>query len=187
MTSSPNSFIHKLYALNAEGKEDRAALAALRRGLGRAPGEAAEMIPFLARMLPPHLPPEIETEAPYYLVASLFALHPTPKGGEKQEGENLGRSLKRLPEHLRSESLEKRFQALLSSRPEQLPDRLRQVISLLRSQKIPVDYQILLSDLLSWTREGRPVQRRWARSFWGSPDAYHPSKTESSSTSENGK
>ncbi len=67
------AFIRDLEGL-AE-REDRGALAALRRGLGKQPGAAPEMFPYLA--------PWTQHEHGWgeecmYLVASLFALHPVP-------------------------------------------------------------------------------------------------------------
>lgn len=56
-------------------KGNRAALAALRRGLGKAPGEAPDVFPVLLPLLPEEqLWPRDESVA--YLIASLFALHP---------------------------------------------------------------------------------------------------------------
>lgn len=168
-----------LYSLVGEESTSRAVLAALRRGLGKRPGTCLEMLPFVAGRIPGFIQ-SARAEEPYYLVASLFALHPRYRNpGAEQE--DLGRSLQRLPDHLRSSSLELRFQALLSAHWEQLHHHLRQVVSLLRSGDTPIDYATLLRDLQYWDHPSRTVQRRWARSFWGDPGG-SASRTENQSS-----
>jgi CRISPR system Cascade subunit CasB len=144
-------------------KQERGALAALRRGLGQTPGAAPEMF----RYVEPYLPQKRSSakEAAYYLVAALFALHPnsTNKG-------NMGAHMRACdPEGKNSDALERRFTALLAAHPDDLPDYLRQTISFLRSRdkEIPVNWNQLLWDLQDWDDEDRHVQKRWASAFWG--------------------
>lgn len=142
--------------------EDRAALAALRRGLGRPPGEAAGMHCYVV----PWLPPEASRweEDRHYVVAALFAWHPLDAPGEH---ENLGTSFARLLRERRDGSgVERRFVALLDAALEDLPHHLRQAVGLLRTEAVPVPWAQLLHDLRAWDWEGRPVQRAWARAFW---------------------
>jgi CRISPR system Cascade subunit CasB len=157
--SRVEAFINFLARLADE--ENRGALAALRRGLGRRPGEAPTMFPYVV----PYLPnlPAPEQEAAYYAVAALFALHPTTC----QQG-NLGNHLASCikDENARA-AIERRFVALLNCHPDDLPDHLRQSISFLRSNEKPVNYTQLLTDLLLWSHPERIVQRRWATGFWG--------------------
>jgi CRISPR type I-E-associated protein CasB/Cse2 len=61
-------------------REDRGALAALRRGLGQPPGTAREMYPYVVRWLPAEA--SAQREAAYFLVAALFAYHPNPNTRE---------------------------------------------------------------------------------------------------------
>lgn len=140
-------------------RENRAALAALRRGLGKPPGSVPETFPHVT----PYVPPsdnKYGRDWPYYLVASLFALHP-----ESGAPGNMGWTCRQLGDH---PSAEVRFKALLNSRQQELPNRLRQVVSLASSAKrqTPVDWALLLRDLRSWTHPDRWVQRNWARSYW---------------------
>src|SRR5688572_29901113 len=78
-------------------REDRATLAALRRGLGKDPGEVPEMHPFVLRWMPESV--ERWREDHWYLVASLFAVHrrnwAPPDSGHPH---NLGESFARLRE-----------------------------------------------------------------------------------------
>ena len=147
-------------------REDRAALAELRRGLGRAPGEAAGM----HRHIVPYIPPDAAPwdEAPYYLVASLFALHQGSLPHDEEGGRvtNLGASYGRLSDEVGRESVEKRFVALLNAEREELPNHLRQAISLLKSREIRVDWLQLLRDVRRWDHPERRVQRSWARAYW---------------------
>lgn len=156
-------FINYLEELADE--EDRAALAALRRSLGKSPGEAAEAHRYVLRFNP-----EPRYEWAYYLVAGLFAMH--PESWRKAEGDkqltNLGASFARMKSKADSDSsIERRFVALLDCHEDDLAEHLRHAISLLRSKEVSVDWLCLLRDLRNWNHETRRVQRNWARAFWG--------------------
>ncbi|MBI3978203.1 MAG: type I-E CRISPR-associated protein Cse2/CasB [Chloroflexi bacterium] len=146
----------------------RAALAELRRGLGVPPGQAAEMYPYVVPWLPDNAQPW--QEEPYYLVAALFAWHqrPWPKADGERRPTNLGASFARLAQAVESESIERRFTALLSSHRDDLPEQLRHAVGLLKSKDVPIDWAQLLADIQQWDRPRRTVQRGWARAFWGS-------------------
>ena len=67
------------------------------------------------------------------------------------------------------EALERRFTALLSAHPDDLPKYLRQAISFLKSKEISINWEQLFSDLQAWGHAERRtnVQKSWARAFWG--------------------
>ena len=136
-------------------QQDRGALAALRRGVGSSPGTAVEMYPHIL----PWAPHRKRAEDACYIVGSLFALH-QEKGGTG----NLGKAFSMVKDP--SESLEKRFIALLNSHRDDLPNHLRQAVSLLKAKDVPIDWRQLLRDILSWDHEARFVQQQWAREFW---------------------
>ena len=138
-------------------KDDRAALAALRRGLGKPPGTEPEMYRYIVPLLPENPPPW--QEKAFYLIASLFASHPVSaaKG-------NLGNHLAQARGENNADALERRFTALLSAHPDDLPNYLRQTISLLKSKDVPVNWDQLLNDVMWWNDNTR---KRWATSFWG--------------------
>jgi CRISPR system Cascade subunit CasB len=152
------------YLEELERNEDRAALAALRRSLGKSPGEAAEA----HRYVLPFNPATWE-ESAYYLVGGLFALH--PQSWRRDEGDrnltNLGVSFARLGSEVESKSIEKRFVALLNCHEDDIAEHLRHAIGLLGSKEIPVDWVQLLKDLRNWNHPDRFVQLSWARAFWG--------------------
>lgn len=157
MTERPNHhFVDHLYALAKA--EDRGALAALRRGLGQPPGSMAEMY----RYVVPHLPKGRNQELACYLIAPLFALHPKPGGMG-----NFGAQMRQCdPDGKNSDALERRFTALLSAHPDDLPGYLRQAVSFLKSKEIPINWNELFWDLQNWDDEDRNVQKQWANAFW---------------------
>jgi CRISPR system Cascade subunit CasB len=159
------AFIERLESLIT--KQDRAALAALRRGLGKDPGTVAEM----HRHVVPWLPAGAMRwqEDAYYVVAALFAWH---QGSWHREGDgpratNLGASFARLAAGVEGDSVERRFVALLNCHRDDLPTHLRHAVGLLKSAEIPIDWSQLLSDIQNWGLESRLVQRGWARAYWG--------------------
>jgi len=192
-------------------KPNRAALAQLRRTLGKHPNQAFEAFPHVVDWT--HGQSEWGKHC-YYLVAALFALYQQgqPRRSwhheqeEKWHNRNLGASFRLLelamrkrngeatPNIERSKSLEKRFTALLSSRSEDLPDRLRHAVSLLKSYDVTIDWVQLLEDLLSWRhgeravrlhRKGISTQRKWAQSFWRLHGTEEDAQTEVPATEGN--
>lgn len=159
-------------------RQDRATLAALRRGLGKLPGTAGEMYPFVI----PRLPPDTTTRANAgawswpqqcrFIVASLFAWHPEYLDQGERWQRNFGASVRRLRQTLgeTADGPERRFVALLNAEAEDLPDHLRHVIGLLRANTISVDWQQLLDDLVEWNKPTRTTQTRWAKAFWRAAD-----------------
>lgn len=146
-------------------RNDRAALAALRRGLGRAPGEAMEAYRYIARFAA-----QINNrrkEESLHLVATLFGLYPSAsRGGDDWITTNLGASLRELRSKLESEGVERRFIALLNSHRDELATHLRQIISLLKSKDVTLNWLHLLRDINRWDADERRAQREWAKAFW---------------------
>lgn len=153
-------------AAAARRKPDRAALAALRRGLGKRAGEAPEMFPVV---MPLCIGGLRDREDDCFLVASLFGLYPTPSpqasatAARPAEQASLGAALKRLSEKVAGERgsqpqdgkkhvdpIERRFVALLDATREDLDHHLRQAIALLKAHDVAVDWAQLLHDLGAW-------------------------------------
>lgn len=147
------AFVRHLLNLAAEGKEDRGALADLRSGLGKSPGEMARV----HKHVVPFLPDKPYYDRWYYTLASLFGSFPKHK-----KGYSIGKAFGLQ----KSDSNEARFVALLNAHPDDLPDHLRHIISLLKANEQPVDWFALLGDLLQWDNPNRPVQLKWARDFY---------------------
>ncbi len=148
-------FVAHLEALQKQ--ENRGALAELRRGLGSSPGT----VPLMYPQILPWVPSGKWAEDTAYIVGSLFALHPDPGGAG-----NMGTAFAMVKDP--SDSLEKRFVALLNCHRDDLPNHLRQAVSLLKSKDVPINWRRLLKDILSWDHEDRFVQQQWAREFWQS-------------------
>lgn len=141
-------------------KQNRAALAHLRRGLGKEPGTAMEMFPYVASWITTSY-----NEQPYFLIASLIGLYPVKSRDKYGKFNNLGKSLSEIEDG--KEGVEKRFTALLNADEEDLSEHLRQIIGLLKSKEIPVNWFLLLKHIKNWSHESKYVQKNWARGFWG--------------------
>lgn len=144
--------------------EDRGAMAALRRGLGKAPGSVSTMYPYVA--------PWSEKETSYerfYLIASLFAAGPEYLENDHSFGAAL-RFLVEPGKEIRGSGVEKRFQALLGLDRDELYQPLSRFIVMLKSKGVSLDYAALMKDLRWWDapsqRGNKSVQLRWAEDFW---------------------
>ena len=171
MSDFTESFIHHLQSLAGR---DRGALAALRRSLGFAPGAYPPAYPAVERFAAQGPDSESHRQA-LYLCAGLFALHPLHAIGRP-----LAAALGQAMRQRGSDSIEKRFIALLACEPDSLPNHLRQVVSLLSADRLVIDYAELLADLgrllQRWNEEQRDrVRQRWARAFYR---AAEPARTE---------
>lgn len=159
--SQPHNFITHLETL----ADDRAALAALRRGLGQPPGTVPDMYPYVVRWLPQEAYPNSWLEQSYYLLAALYALHPqsTPEGNL---GDHFALTLDPNPDH--NTAIERRFMGLLTAHSDDLPFYLRQAISFLKSKERPINWHELMWNVRDWGYPDRQtrVQKRWATQFW---------------------
>jgi len=144
--------IRHLYEL-AE-RDDRASLAALRDGLRPDRSWAA------LRIVVPRVQSRF-AEDDALLIGALFGLYPE-KGST-----SLASALRRVLDRTQSESIERRFEAMLGASKADLPDHLRHAVALIRGSAPPIglDWGRLYADLRRWTPMTR---RRWAREFWTS-------------------
>jgi CRISPR system Cascade subunit CasB len=65
------------------------------------------------------------------------------------------------------DGVDRRAAVLLDAHRAELPFRLRQAVRLAASHERPIDWRRLLADLLRWEHPRRPVQKAWARSYFG--------------------
>lgn len=160
------AFVQELYglhrALTSENPqrsgEARRALARLRRSFA-GPAQQAEVYDIVF----PHDPPQAEQEL-WLLVAGLFALHPH---GNTAKGRTVGGAMRLLAAE--RVSAQRRFTQLLSVDVRHLPYYLRQMIQLLRSGDVAIDYLRLLTDLVlinSGREATHKVRLRWARDYY---------------------
>jgi len=148
-------FVGYLLSLAKEGQEDRGALADLRNGLGKEPGEMARVHKHVA----PHLPEKNYDDRWYYLTATLFGAFP-----QHRKSRSLGTAF--CPLKQKSDSVEARFVALLNAHADDLDGHLRHAVSLLKANEQPLDWFRLFEDLLQWDHPEGHVQLRWARDFY---------------------
>jgi len=147
-----NSFIMQLEKLDAADR------ARLKRNSGKALAEARNVNMLIFHILPHGL--SRRQEEIYYLVATLFPL--AASGGHG----SLGASLRQAQTKSNSKGLDRRIEALLDAEGAQLSFRLRQTIHFLQSNRVPVAWGRLLSDLLQWHHPDRYIQQSWARDYY---------------------
>lgn len=156
LDQSQRDFVGYLLNLAKEGQEDRGALADLRSGLGKPPGEMARV----HKHVVPYLPADQRyNDRWYYTLASLFGSFP-----KQRSSYSIGKAFR--PLRTKSDSMDARFVALLNAHPDDFAYRLRHAISLLKANEKPIDWFRLLEDLLQWDHPERHVQLRWARDFY---------------------
>ncbi len=97
-------------------------------------------------------------------VAGFFAYHP-----DEAHSGNLGTTCRLLAAE--NNSFDARFRRLLSCDRDEICERLRPVVLAARAKGIPVNYEELFADLCYW---GDNVKTRWAREYWGAPEAEEP-------------
>jgi CRISPR system Cascade subunit CasB len=169
-----NAFIGYMYALR--DNDDRGALASLRRGMGQPPGAVIETARIVERQLAQGTPESVR--AACYVVGPLFALHDDESGTG-----NLGNHFRKLcgevkPNEELPKNVERRFKSLLESDRDELPDALRQAVTRLKAEAVPVNWFQLAQDVKDWQFEaGRErVRKSWSRSFWNEPRSSKPTQ-----------
>ena len=173
LDESQRDFIGHLLSLAKEAQEDRGALADLRSGLGKEPGQMARV----HRHVVPYLPESRYDDRWYYITGALFGSSP-----KHRQGWSLGAAFRSLRH--KSDSMEARFVALLNAHPDDLDDHLRHAVSLLKSNEQPLDWFRLFDDLLQWDHPEGHVQLRWARDFYTRDSGRKSDTPESDSTPE---
>lgn len=157
--------------LQYQQAEDRAALSALRSGLGKAPGEAPRMFPYLAGCFPDDGGENSRAMRVTFLLSANFARHP-----EHFRRRSLAAALRMAagPDGKFGEGgVTSRFVAALDADPEDLPRHIEGLISLLATAGIGLDWFLLateLHDLLSPLEEDRiHVRLQWACDYFKGP------------------
>ena len=152
-----------------------AALARLRRGVGKAPGAIHDILEFtladeFVRSTAGDEPTREEIAA--HACMTLYALHQQSQSERMhQRGYGMGRSIRALTpkDPTDKPAVLKRFQVLgTADSLEELLHHTRGMIQLLRSNRIPLDYGLLADELVRWQRSDGPNQVRlqWGRDFY---------------------
>jgi CRISPR system Cascade subunit CasB len=178
MNEHARDFITHLIRLR---EQDRRAIAVLRRSLSFPPGKYPPAYPYVERFVGADRHEADPFRRALYLVAGLFALHP------HNAPRRLAASLSELMLRRGSDSIEKRFIALLGADADNLEEYLRQIVTLLAADDCGLDYVALLNDLPYWlnpnaTEKRDQIRQRWARDFYG---ALTPRDVKPETTSSN--
>lgn len=137
---------------------DAGAIATLRRSLAFPPGTWPGAFPYVERWV---LDGTAWKRNMYYLTAGLQA-----SSRVAHASGSLGDATRRLSQVTDSASIEKRFMTLLESDGDELPHRLRQLITLMGSAGIAPDWGRLRRDLIRWHHPDKWIQVRWARDYY---------------------
>lgn len=158
--------------------EALAALARLRRGVGKEVGAMPDLWQYTLADLPVPEPdrrrPDYDKptvfERAAYTAMTLFAVHQQSRSqGMHQQGQSLGTAVRNL--RIRSASAEavrRRFEALGTAETyTEVVNHARGLITQLRSEGIPLDYGALTEDFV-WlqSRAADRVRLRWGRDFY---------------------
>lgn len=162
-----------------EGSTQRALLARLRRGVGKAPGELPELWGVLFEDFPAKWMSvsgqATRSEWAAYIALTLFALHQQSKDPKTtpmhRKGQSLGRALNRLAggDDEEKERILRRFRQLAAAADIRgAAYHLRGLVQLLRGADIPLDYAALAWDLYQYQDIERmaDVRLRWAQDFY---------------------
>jgi CRISPR system Cascade subunit CasB len=172
-----------------------AALARLRRGVGKPAGSVLDILEFTYApefVADPRDDAPTAAEVAAHLCLTLYAVHqqsqrqPMHRRGSEHR---LGRSIRALiPETITNyveHSVARRFAILgTADSLDELTHHVRGMVQLLRAHDIPLDYQQLATDLLRWQRPDGPARVRlgWGRDFHRTRTT-NPSTTTSTSSS----
>ena len=151
-----SGFIEWLEGLN---EKDTKVRAVLRRSLAFGPGKFVAAYPFVEPFVGDG---DNSRRESLYLVAGLWAAH--RREGETGQPMSFGKACATHQIASGSTSTERRFIALLDADRDQLPNRLRQMIALLKEQAI--DFDGVLKGLLYWDDDEKRTQNTWARDFY---------------------
>jgi CRISPR system Cascade subunit CasB len=153
--------------------DDRGSLARLKRCAGRELQESREVFGLFYRLLPDELADDYRARW-LFLIATLFPLAP------HRSSNDFGRALRELAARSPASEagLDRRMSVLLDSSPDELSFRLRQMLTRLAAAEVRVDWRQLAEDVLRWDAPWRPVQKQWARSYFGGSTNTAPTTNE---------
>jgi CRISPR system Cascade subunit CasB len=162
--------------LSLSGAKQRAALAKLRRGIGREPGDTPEIWDIILAELPESLTgwDGTTTRAEYAIHTSLtlFALHQQGKGEPvSYPGISFGTAIRRLvsPDKGNEQAVKRRFDATVTARDFiEFAQHARGLVQLMKANDVLLDYSRFAKDLYWFqdTEQKTKVMLRWGQDFW---------------------
>lgn len=168
---------HLRHLFGREDGDGRAARAALRSGVGKEPGEAPRMFPYLARYLQEDKGARVRA---MFLTAALFAKH-----DKFESGVNLGKALNKVVKSgkFSEDGVERRFTAALDAHPDDLPRHVEGLVSLCESAGVGLDWYRFYGDMKTLLGDREEIQvnvkTKLAKDFWSrAADEGHAQKVE---------
>jgi CRISPR system Cascade subunit CasB len=161
----------------------RAALAKLRRGLGKEPGSQADLWPYTLQGLDALNPyyfskdgTPTSAEWATHLAMTLFALHQQSSEPKKdpmhRAGVSLGAAVRQLVNcrgPMAENAIKRRLDALMTADSiDELSRHLRSMVQLLRAEGIALDYARLAEDIHQFqdTAQRNRVRLRWGQDYY---------------------
>lgn len=155
----------------------RAALAELRRGVGKRPGDVPQLWGYFLQDMPEEFFGDKEpskAEWAVYTSLTLFALHQQGKDPKSdtmnKEGYSFGTAVNKLVhnEDERERVARRFYAAATASSMEELSHHMRGIIQLLRGEGIPLDYPMLAADLYRYQFRSlvSNVRLKWGQDFY---------------------
>ena len=159
--------------------EARAALANLRRGVGRRPGELPQLYGELLQDMPEEMysagSKPSYAEWAVYMALTLYAMHQQGKDVKtdnmNRENVSLGNAASELvADNDDTERIWKRLYAVASSADmQEMSSHIRALIKLLRDKDIPLDYPQLAKDLYFYQlsdESAEHIRLKWGQDFY---------------------
>lgn len=167
----------KIKKLLLQSKENKKALAELRRGIGKAPGEIPQLWGYYLESMPEEFYGDTEpsrAEWAVYAALTLFSLHQQGKDPQinpmQEEGQSLGSALSCLVQEADDrERIARRFNTIATaSSVEGLFHYMKSAIQMLREKNIGLDYAKLAGDIycFQFPQMISNVRLRWGQDFY---------------------
>ena len=187
-----NYTARQIARLSSGSGGQKAALAELRRGVGKEPGEDPGLWGAFLLDLPEELYGKdgkpSRAEWAIYITLTLYALHQQGKDpaadSVSAEGEDLGKAAAGLAQDQDDrDRILRRFSAMVTAADmRELSHHLRGLVQLMKARGIRLDYPALAEDLYWWQVPSRTnqVKLKWGQGFYGAFRAPSTSKEDES-------
>lgn len=143
----------------------RAALAKLRRGVGKPPSMVPEIWEITIGALPENAGEYAEQAV--HVALALFAMHRQGTEISGQNGGTLGAAVSKLKNGDNDDAVTRRFNsAVTADTINELSVHVRSLVQLLRSKGIDMDYPGFAQELYYWQIDPERTRLKWGRDYW---------------------
>ncbi len=158
-------------------KLDEGDRARLKRNAGKSLADSRDVrLLFYSRIAPRGM--AAWQEERYFLLATLYPMDKAQRRRERHSSDqnteeslpaasfgSFGKSFRMARTDLNKAGLDRRFARLLDADFEDLRFQLRQAVTRLTNDGLPIDWPQLIRDILRWDQPERYIQRNWARDY----------------------